>query len=58
MKYKQQIEDALEKAEQLSLTLDTVANTPRLADPKEIKRLTLAIRNHLKFISERISLEY
>tara|TARA_R110002020_G_scaffold275364_3_gene490575 strand:- start:612 stop:788 length:177 start_codon:yes stop_codon:yes gene_type:complete len=58
MKYKQEIQDAVEKTEQLSLTLDTVVNTPRLTDPKEIKRLTAAIRSHLKFISERLSLEY
>jgi len=58
MKYKQEIQDALEKAEQLSLTLDTIINTPRLVNPQEIKSLGKAIRSHLKFIADRISLEY
>ena len=58
MKYKQEIENAVEKAEQLSLTLETIVNTPRLADPIEIKNLTKAIRTHLKFVAERLSLEY
>jgi len=58
MKYKQEIEIAIEKVEQLSLTLDTIVNTPRLVDPTQIKNLTKAIRSHLKFVSDRISLEY
>jgi len=58
MKYKQEIQDAIEKAEQLSLTLDTIVNTPRLVNPSQIKELSKAIRSHLKFISDRISLEY
>jgi len=40
MKYKQEIEIAIEKVEQLSLTLDTIVNTPRLVDPTQIKNLT------------------
>jgi len=58
MKFKQEIEIAIEKAEQLALSLDTIVNTPRLADPTEIKNLTKAIRTHLKFAAERLSLEY
>jgi len=58
MKYKQEIEVSIEKAEQLSLTLDTIVNTPRLVDPTTIKNLTKAIRSHLKFVADRISLEH
>jgi hypothetical protein len=55
MKYKEEVEKSIE---QLALTLETVVNTPRLTDRTELKRLSTAIRNELKFISDRISLEY
>ncbi len=58
MKYKEEVEKSMEKVEQLALTLETVVNTPRLTDRTELKRLSTAIRNELKFISDRISLEY
>ena len=51
MKYKEEVEKSIEKAEQLALTLETVVNTPRLTDRTEIKK-------QLKFISDRVSLEY
>ena len=38
MKFKQEVEEALEVAENLALTLETVASTPRLSNPDEIKR--------------------
>jgi len=57
MKYKEEIENAVEKAEQLALTLETITNTPRLNDATEVRRITTALRSHLKFIAERVSLE-
>tara|TARA_R110000744_G_scaffold34774_2_gene80815 strand:+ start:4031 stop:4213 length:183 start_codon:yes stop_codon:yes gene_type:complete len=58
MKFKQEVEQALEVAENLALTLETVASTPRLSNPVEIKRLATAIRNHIKKAADRVSLEY
>jgi hypothetical protein len=58
MKYKQEVQDILESAENLALTLETVTNTPRLANPIEIKRLATALKNLIKKASDRISLEY
>jgi hypothetical protein len=58
MKYKQEVELSLEKVEQLALTLETVVNNPRLAEVSEIKRLATAIRQHVKQISNKVSLEY
>ena len=57
MKYKEDVERAIEKAEQLALTLQKVTSSPRLNDPKDVNRITEAIRVHLKFISDRVSLE-
>jgi len=58
MKYKEECEKAIEKAEQLALTLDTVINTPRLDDRRELIRLSAEIKKQLQFISNRLSLEY
>ena len=58
MKYKEDVERAIEKAEQLALTLQKVTSSPRLNDPKEVNRITEAIRAQLKFISDRVSLEH
>jgi hypothetical protein len=58
MKYKSEVETAIEKAEQLALTLETVIKTPRLTDRDELIRLSTEIKKQLKFISDRISLEY
>jgi predicted DNA-binding protein len=58
MKYKEEVEKSIERVEQLALTLETVVNTPRLTDRTEIKRLSVEIRKQLKFISDRVSLEY
>tara|TARA_R100001163_G_C4969600_1_gene130043 strand:- start:266 stop:448 length:183 start_codon:yes stop_codon:yes gene_type:complete len=57
MKYKEDVEKAVEKAEQLALTLQTITSTPRLNDSKEVTRITEALRTHLKFIADRVSLE-
>ena len=58
MKYKEDVENSIEKAEQLALTLETAVYTPRLANPTEIKRLATEIRKQIKFIADRVSLEY
>jgi len=58
MKFKQEVQDILENAENLALTLETVANTPRLANPVEIKRLATVLKNLIKKASDRVSLEY
>ena len=58
MKYKEEVQIAIEKAEQLALTLDTVVKTPRLTDRSELLRLSSEIKKQLKFISDRVSLEY
>ncbi len=58
MKYKEEVQNAIEKAEQLALTLDTVVKTPRLTDRSELLRLSSEIKKQLKFISDRVSLEY
>ena len=58
MKYKEEVQIAIEKAEQLALTLDTVVKTPRLTDRSEPLRLSSEIKKQLKFISDRVSLEY
>ena len=58
MKYKEEVQIAIEKAEQSALTLDTVVKTPRLTDRSELLRLSSEIKKQLKFISDRVSLEY
>jgi len=58
MKYKEDVERSIEKAEQLALTLETAVSTPRLANPTELKRLATEIRQQIKFIADRVSLEY
>ena len=35
MKYKEDVERSIEKAEQLALRLETAVSTPRLANPTE-----------------------
>jgi hypothetical protein len=37
--------------------LQTITSTPRLNDSKEVSRITEALRTHLKFIADRVSLE-
>ena len=58
MKYKQEDQTSLEAADQLSLTLETIVNNPRLAEISEIKRLAAEIRKKIKMASDRVSLEY
>ena len=48
MKYKQEVQTSLEAADQLSLTLETIVNNPRLAEISEIKRLDAEIRKKIK----------
>ena len=49
MKYKQEVQTSLEAADQLSLTLETIVNNPRLAEISEIKRSKWILR---KLISQ------